>query len=236
MVALPWIILFLSVQVYAILHDLSPFHKLDINNLLTSVVIPTVHCTELKPSISICAEDCFNEVKSQDGCIGFKGHTNGTCSLFHPLESTTSMSTALQERDSLYILKVELQKPDVHFSMDHLSISTQSLNENMVTAVQNLADRIELIDRKLNNVVRVHGDGPHPDGDDVYYHNGGNYRLSVAENKCFCNFILCTEQAMSISFWVKPYEHFGYGEMLVLEAGNYGTTIGAYSLIINNQK
>ena len=137
------------------------------------------------------------------------------------------MSTALQERDSLYILKVELQKPDIHFTMDDLNINTHSLDGNMVTAVQNVADRIELIEGKLNKAMHVYGDGMHNGWDNtLYYFYGGNYQTSIADNECFCNFIFCVEQAMSISFWVKPYEQFGYGEIAGLKHNAYGPTIG----------
>ena len=122
---------------------------------------------------------------------------------------------------------MKLKKPDVPFTMDDLDISTDSINGKASTAVRNIAERIEVTEGKLNNAIHEYGSGMPPGWDgQLYYYFGGNYQISVEGNDCFCNFVFCAEQKISISFWVKPYEHFGYGEIIAASPGVYGPTIG----------
>ena len=209
-----WILYFYGA--HGLLRNLEPYHVLNYGNSQVALIAKTIECSDARPTVDTCANDCFNKEKSGEQCIGFIGHGSGGCSLCQPIDTISSVFTNIINGESLYILQKQRKQPDVHIPLNGIPGQANFLSGKTSIITPDASHVLLEINGKENRSIQ--------------FQNGGNLGITLSEPECFCNFVNCPGTSISVSLWIKPLS-FGFAQIITPEENEVqGLTIGKYSL------
>ena len=155
------------------------FYAVNHTHPKANLLANTVECSEPREKFDVCAENCFGKEKSGEGCVGFIGHSNGTCELCQPKKF---LNTEISTDDTLFVLRNQIKHPDVHFTMDNFDPKHRFKNGKVAT-------------------VETHSTVANQEGKKnkaIYFNSQGVLEVSVTDPDCFCNFRYCPTTCKSM--------------------------------------